>query len=48
MCAEYLNVDIMKSKLTNGMEVAIKYVQNLAEKDFKEKVIVIIVIVNNS
>ncbi|XP_060555692.1 ubiquitin carboxyl-terminal hydrolase 24-like isoform X1 [Ruditapes philippinarum] len=37
VCAEFLDKEIMKSLLTNGMELSIKYVQNLAEKDFKEK-----------
>ncbi|KAL4237153.1 Ubiquitin carboxyl-terminal hydrolase 24 [Mactra antiquata] len=37
MCAEYLNVEVIRSLLATGMERSIKYVQNLAEKDFKEK-----------
>lgn len=38
MCAEFLNPDVMRAELTTGMEKSIKYVQNLEEKDFKEKV----------
>ena len=38
MCAEFLNPEVIRSVLANGMERAIKYVQNLEEKDFKEKV----------
>ena len=38
MCAEFLNPEVIRTVLANGMERAIKYVQNLEEKDFKEKV----------
>ena len=38
MCAEYLNQEVVRSVLTTGMERSIQYVQNLEEKDFKEKV----------
>ena len=38
MCAEFLNPAIVKDMLTPGMEKCIAYVQNLEEKDFKEKV----------
>ncbi|XP_064607447.1 ubiquitin carboxyl-terminal hydrolase 24-like isoform X2 [Liolophura sinensis] len=35
--AEYLNFSVVEKLLTPGMERAIKYVQSLEEKDFKEK-----------
>ena len=38
MCAEFLNPEVIRTILATGMERAIKYVQNLEEKDFKEKV----------
>ena len=38
MCSEFLNPEVIRSILATGMERAIKYVQNLEEKDFKEKV----------
>ncbi|XP_035828590.1 LOW QUALITY PROTEIN: ubiquitin carboxyl-terminal hydrolase 24 [Aplysia californica] len=37
VCAEYLNQNVMQSMLRPGMERAIKYIQSLEEKDFKEK-----------
>lgn len=38
MCAEFLNPEVVRDILTTGMEKSIQYVQNLEEKDFKEKV----------
>ncbi|KAJ8306054.1 hypothetical protein KUTeg_016599 [Tegillarca granosa] len=37
MCAEFLNSNTVQEILAPGMERCIKYVQNLEEKDFKEK-----------
>ena len=39
MCAEFLNPEVVRNVLANGMDKSIKYVQNLEEKDFKEKVL---------
>ena len=38
VCSDFLNVSVVPNILAPGMERAIKYVQNLEEKDFKEKV----------
>ena len=38
VCAEFLNHSVMQETLKPGMERAIKYIQSLEEKDFKEKV----------
>lgn len=38
MCAEFLNPKIVTEILAPGMEKTIKYIQNLEEKDLKEKV----------
>ncbi|KAL3868453.1 hypothetical protein ACJMK2_041259 [Sinanodonta woodiana] len=36
-CAEFLNADLVRVLLSQGMEKSIKFVQSLEEKDFKEK-----------
>ena len=38
MCAEFLNPKVVTDLLAPGMEKAIKFIQNLEEKDLKEKV----------
>lgn len=40
MCAEFLNPKVVTEILAPGMEKTIKYIQNLEEKDLKEKVLV--------
>ena len=37
-CAEFLNPEMVKRVLTDGIERSKLYVQELEEKDFKEKV----------
>ncbi|KAL5016318.1 hypothetical protein ScPMuIL_005907 [Solemya velum] len=37
ICAEFLNTEVLPNILYLGIEKAIKFVQNLEEKDFKEK-----------
>lgn len=38
MCAEFLNPKVVTEILAPGMEKTIKYIQNLEERDLKEKV----------
>ena len=38
ICADFLNPNVMLDILAPGLKKAIKYVQSLEEKDFKEKV----------
>jgi len=38
VCAEFLNPKVVTELLAPAMEKCIKFVQNLEEKDFKQKV----------
>ena len=38
MCAELLNTKVVQPLLGPGMEIAVKYAQNLNDEDLKDKV----------
>ncbi len=38
MCAELLNTKVVQPLLGHGMEIAVKYAQNLNDEDLKDKV----------
>lgn len=38
ICAEFLNHKVVQPLLAPGMEIAVKFVQNLTENDLKDKV----------